>query len=165
MLGASGIRAIDADQVGHEVLGREAFDQVARKWPAVVEEGLVDRAALAAIVFSDLDQLQELEAITHPLIFGKILSDLDGFEGVAVVEMPLMLRPDGWSRLVVDAPDHFRFERAVGRGMDPLDVSRRMASQPTRAEWLASADLVVPNAASLDELQSTVGLLAEHLTR
>ena len=47
--------------------------------------------------------------------------------------------------IVVDADDEIRVRRAMQQGMDEADVGRRMASQPSRAEWLAAADLVVPN--------------------
>jgi hypothetical protein len=34
-----------------------------------------------------------------------------------------------------------------------------MEAQPTRAQWLAAADLVVPNFGSIDELKVTVSSL------
>ena len=165
LLGGHGIRTVDADSVGHEVLAGPGFFEVAERWPGVVLEGEIDRKALGEIVFSDLDALAELEAITHPMIFGKIEADLEGFVGVAVVEVPLIGGLRGWSRMVVDAPDDKRFERSVDRGMEPGDVTRRMASQPPRSEWLASADLIVPNQGSIDELRSTVSRLVPRLSR
>jgi hypothetical protein len=38
-----------------------------------------------------------------------------------------------------------------------------MASQPGRAQWLAAADLVVPNHGSLGELRETVDTLVAYL--
>ena len=154
-----GIWTLDADSLGHEILAGSGFAQVAERWPEVVKEGEIDRKALARIVFGDLEALTELEAITHPLIFSRIESYVKAVDGVAVVEAPLIGDFGGWSRVVVDASDDRRFERSVGRGMDPGDVSRRMASQPTRSEWLAIADLVIPNHGSIDELRSTVSKL------
>lgn len=163
LLADHGVRTIDADAVGHSVLADEAYRSVAGRWPDVVLEGQIDRKALAAIVFDDPGQLADLESITHPLIFGRIRADLEDFSGVAVVEMPLLDSELGWPRIVVDATDEARIARAIGRGMDRAHVERRMAAQPSRGEWLAAADVVVPNHGTLDELEGTVSELAAHL--
>ena len=113
-----GIRTVDADAVGHLVLAGEGLAPVAERWPDVVLEGQIDRQALARIVFDDPGELKVLEAITHPLIFGRIEADLKGFSGVVVVEMPLLETSMGWPVIVVDADDETRLRRAVQRGME-----------------------------------------------
>ena len=163
LLAERGVRTIDADAIGHSVLAEEARDAVAERWPHVVLEGQIDRKALAQVVFADRDELVALETITHPLIFGRIEAELEGFSGIAVVEMPLIDNSLGWARMVVDADDETRVGRAIGRGMVSDDVRRRMASQPTRAQWLAAADLVIPNHGTLQELKATIDELAEFL--
>jgi dephospho-CoA kinase len=163
LLEQSGLHTIDADSVGHSVLAEEARDAVSARWPQAISNGEVDRRALAAIVFDDPVELAALEAITHPLIFGRIETELEGFEKVAVVEVPLIDTSLGWPSMVVDAPDEVRLQRAVARGMAPDDAERRMNSQPDRAEWLASSDLVIPNHGTLTELEDTVAILADYL--
>ena len=160
LLEERGIRTIDADSVGHKILepGAEAFDPVAAEWPEVVKGGRIDRGRLAALVFSDPEELRRLEAITHPLIFGRIKRSVEGFDRPVVVEIPL-LKADlgqGWGRMVVDADDKVRLRRAVARGLERGDVLARMRSQPSRGEWLAVADIVIPNHGSLRELEETV---------
>jgi dephospho-CoA kinase len=164
LLAARGIHTIDADAVGHAVLADEGLTPVAQQWPNVVLEGQIDRKALARIVFADPAELRALEAITHPLIFGRIESDLKGFSGVTVVEMPLLADFVGWPMIVVDAEDATRMHRALNRGMNEADVRRRMAAQPVRAEWLAAARVVVPNHGDIRQLQATVALLGDYLT-
>jgi dephospho-CoA kinase len=154
-----GIRTIDADSVGHDVLTTEALAPVAERWPEVVVDGVIDRARLAAIVFSDGEQLRALEGITHPIIFGRIRQDLQGYPGVAVVELPLLEGIPGWKRIVVDARDELRLRRAVERGMAPADAARRLAMQPSRAEWLARADLVITNHGDRRDLHDSVSRL------
>ena len=154
-----GIWTLDADSVGHEILAGPGLSEVAERWPEVVVNGEINRKALARIVFADLEALAELEAITHPLIFSRIESYVETVDGIAVVEAPLIGGFGGWPRVVVDASDDKRFERAVGRGMDTGDVSRRMAAQPSRSRWLANADLVIPNHGSIDALKATVSKL------
>ena len=164
LLAERGIRTVDADAVGHAVLADEGLSPVADRWPDVVLEGQIDRKALARIVFSDPGELRALEAITHPLIFGRIEADLKGFSGVVVVEMPLLAAPVGWPMIVVDAEDGTRMRRALQRGMEEADVRLRMASQPSRAVWLAAADLVVPNHGDMRQLEAIVALLGDFLT-
>ncbi len=162
ILTEAGVRVIDADRVGHRVLepAGPAFAGVADRWPEALHDGVIDRKRLAAIVFSDPVQLRELESLTHPAIFGTIRGDLEGFDGIAVVEAPILSDGLGWPRIIVDAPDDMRLERAVARGMSLDDARRRMASQPTRGEWLAAADVVIPNQGGLEELRTAVtGLL------
>jgi len=167
LLERSGIETIDADSIGHRVLEPEsaAFDQVANRWPMVVIGGHIDRKALGAIVFDDKRELEALEEITHPHIFGTIERLVQVIDDPVVVEIPL-LRPGmkgGWRRIVVDCDDSARRGRLSERGMTSADAEARMTSQPSRSEWLAAADLVVPNHGSLKELASTVGQLSGRL--
>ena len=164
LLEEHGIRTIDADSVGHAVLEREALPAVAKRWPDVVVNGVVDRSRLAGIVFAQAVELAALEAMTHPLIFGRIEAELEGFEGIAVVEAPVIDFGANWARMVVDAPDGIRLQRALARGMSRDDVQRRVDAQPSRGDWLAAADLVVPNYGSLGELGTTVVRLNSYMT-
>jgi dephospho-CoA kinase len=161
LLSEAGMNTVDSDSIGHEVLepGGEAFRQVAERWPDVVVDGRIDRPALGRIVFADPDALAELEGFTHPHIFGIIGHRVEGFgEGVVVVETPLIAEVlgSGWARMVVDSEDAARMERLQTRGFDQSDAQARMDAQPSRSEWLAVADLVIPNHGSLDDLRATV---------
>lgn len=159
------VHTIDADSVGHEVLapGGAAVADVAARWPEVLIEGRVERAALGRIVFADQRALRTLEAMTHPHIFSIIRDRVERREGPVVVEVPVLTQPfdPPWPRMVVDAPDELRVERAVARGLDHESVLQRMASQPTRGEWLAAADLVIPNSGDLGDLAGAVRACVE----
>jgi dephospho-CoA kinase len=155
-----GVSTIDADAIGHSVLepGGGAFAAIAERWPSVLVDDKVDRASLASIVFADPSQLEELEGITHPLIFGRISAQVEDIVEAVVVEIPLIRKapPGEWRRLVVDCDDEIRLARVIGRGMSRGDAEARMASQPSRQEWLAVADMVIPNHRSESELAETV---------
>ena len=160
MLEELGVEAIDADSVGHEVLepGGPAFTEVVERWPEVVVEGRIDRAALGRAVFASPDALAELESYTHPYIFGRIRDRLQSLGGPVVIEIPLIDRPvfADFGQIVVDCADDIRLQRVVERGMSEDEARQRMASQPSRAQWLASADVVVPNHGGLEELWAVV---------
>ena len=167
ILAGLGVPTIDADSIGHQVLEPDghAFADVSSRWPEVVVDGRIDRRRLGEIVFGDPSQLAELETMTHPHIFRWIREQAAGTDGGLVVEMPLLGRLPGteWRLVVVDAKDELRVERAVARGMSEDDVRARMASQPTRGQWLAAADAIIPNRGSLDDLESTVKRILPYL--
>jgi dephospho-CoA kinase len=164
-----GVHTVDADAVGHEVLQSDgpAFPEVARRWPHAVEDEEINRRRLAAVVFNDPEELASLEAITHPLIFGRIIDRVEEVGVPVVVEIPVLRHSLGsdWRRIVVDCRDQTRLERAVERGMSIDDARARMAAQPTRAEWLAAADAVVPNHGDLAELEEAVVRFCSSLAR
>lgn len=152
---AAGVDMIEADAVGHQVLASDGacFDQVARRWPTVVVDGEIDRGALGSIVFGDNEQLQLLESITHPAIAAEIVRRIAAsnaklvgierpfLEGLVGADLPVVL---------VDAPTELRMERLISRGMNTEDVLARMATQPSREEWLAGADFVIDNDRGVD---------------
>lgn len=158
---------IDADSIGHMVLESDgpAYVEVAERWPHVIREGEVHRPSLAEVVFGDVDELRVLESITHPHIFQVIGSMVEPIQSTVVVEIPLLSHGlgDEWGRIVVDCRDDVRLRRAVERGMSEGDARARMAAQPVRAEWLAAADVVVPNHGTLEELRETALALTAHL--
>jgi dephospho-CoA kinase len=164
LLGRLGATVIEADRIGHTILQPEgpAAAAVGRRWPDVLVDGVIDRSALAAIVFSDADQLVELEEITHPLIAEEIerLATAAG-ERPVVVELPLVRRilGDGWIWVLVEAPAELRMERAVGRGATAEDVAARMTAQPRDEDWHAGADWVVPNVGTVSDLATAAAEL------
>lgn len=164
-----GFLGIDADSVGHEVLeaAGPAYEEVSQRWPEVVVDGNIDRGALGRIVFDNSEQLNELEAITHPHIFGTILTHLKDWDGSVVVEIPLLEHGlgEGWKRLIVDCDDGVRLTRLVERGMAPNEAVSRMDAQPRRDEWLAVADLVIPNRDELEDLFLSVAAFVDTIAR
>ena len=165
LLEGFGVNTIDSDAIGHRVLepDGQAFSEVASRWPQVLRHGRIDRSRLAGIVFSDPVQLATLESLTHPHIFGMITGLLQGIGGPVVVEIPMLHKapPGEWRRLVVDCDDETRLRRLVRRGMAEAEARARMATQPSRREWLAIADVVIPNHGSADELASAAREVAK----
>ncbi|MEG0579049.1 MAG: dephospho-CoA kinase, partial [Niameybacter sp.] len=64
---------IGADEIGHKILLKDdlAYDQVVKVFGQDIldEEGNIVRRKLGAIVFSDRTKLEQLNQITHPIIF------------------------------------------------------------------------------------------------
>ncbi len=165
----TGFLHIEADRVGADVLGphTEATRTVAALWPKVVNAGIVDRQALATIVFSSSSDLEQLEQITHPLILEEIERLVAESSNDVVVEVPLRrLSPRGeWTRVAVISDEELRVERAVHRGGDAADVRRRVSVQASDAEWIEWADVVIENNGAWSTTASRVASVIREVSR
>jgi dephospho-CoA kinase len=157
-----GLETIDADVIAHRVYepGGPAFASLAERWPSVIIEGRVDRQVLSAIVFRESAALAELEAIVHPevaLSIFRLLAETTAGEVVVELSVPYDLLGVGPERTIVaDLDDRQRLQRLVARGMDPHEVARRMARQPSRAEWLRRGAHVISTEGSREEVAARV---------
>lgn len=164
-----GFEVVEADTVGHGVLEHnvDAIAAVASLWPDTVEGGVVDRAALARIVFADPAALAKLEAITHPVIGETLQRRIEAATVPVVVEIPLMkvLAQGPYLRVAVVADVGIREDRAVARGADRDDVRARMRHQETDEQWVVWADRVIDNSRDWDRtVTATHTLIDEVLT-
>ncbi len=165
-LGAS---VIDADQVGHEVYTRES-----EAWRQVVEafgkeilgpDKEIDRSKLGAIVFSEPDQLAELNRIMHPLMARIVEKKIEDLRGqaveVAVVEAALLYEA-GWDSLVqevwvTDSPEEAIMKRLSERnGLSQEEVRKRISSQMDQAERLRQADAIIDNSGDIAAMESAI---------
>lgn len=182
LLAAHGAVVIDADRVAREIVepGEPALDEiVARFGPAILDDqGQLDRAALAAIVFDDEESRRDLEEITHPRIGERILARIaevaggehvDGEDHVVIVEHPLLIekgQADAYENLVVVlADEERRLERLAARGVDAADARARMRAQATDEERRAAATHLIVNDGTMDDLTSEVEALWAQLSR
>ncbi len=156
-----GVTVVDADCLGHAVLESdgEAFRSVSDRWPSVVVNYRIDRGVLADIVFADSEQLDELEALTHPAIVRRI-SEIASEAETLVVEIPIILHvPGSWIKVFIDTDEDARVRRAVERGSTEIDVRSRMASQSGRAEWMRWAGKTIENNGSMEDLVTLIDSL------
>lgn len=163
----AGFSLIESDRVGADVLapGTPATTSVADAWPNVVSGDIVDREALARIVFSFPGALERLEAITHPAIRAEIERRVAEVGGDFVVEVPLTTLDlqGGWVRVAVVASEETRIARAVARGGERDDVRRRVAAQVSEDAWVEWADVVVNNSGSWAATERAVAAVIEGL--
>ena len=167
--GRSGFVVIDADTIGAQVLGpgTEATVALAQFWPGVVVEGVVDRKALAQIVFSDGKELRRLESITHPLIRDEITRLVSVTAGPVLVEIPLqhLTTPGDWFRVAVIANEEVRIARAIARGGDEADVRNRISSQVSDDDWVDWADTVIDNSGAWSETLRSIEAVVGEVVR
>jgi len=166
MLAERGAAIVDADQIARDLQapGAPLLDAMADRFGAHIidERGALDRGAVAAIVFSDEQALEDLNGIVHPAMQAEIQSQIDAHKGtdrIVVLDFPLLgenPRKGLAATIVVDVPHDLAVERAVARGMDESDVRNRIKSQITREQRLEVATHVIDNSGDLAALETQV---------
>ncbi len=165
-----GMRVIDADAIARKVLspGSAVFDAVVDRFGRAIVDanGAIDRAALGELVFADVSERRDLEAIVHPAV-GAVISDelarARNEDADVVVDIPLLVETDARRRygldivVVVDTPEPVALERLVAeRGMDEASAKARMAAQADRTARFAVADVIIENSGTPGELADMV---------
>ena len=166
-LAARGAVVIDSDILAREAVakGTDGLAEVVEAFgnDVLTAEGELDRPALGRIVFGDESARRRLEAIVHPRVRARA-AEIEAQSPVAAIvvhDIPLLVETGQVDRfdlvLVVDAPVDVQLERLTAqRGMTDEEAKRRVASQASRADRLAAADLVVENSGTLTDLDRRV---------
>lgn len=118
-----GVPVHDADAVVHDLYRGEAVPLIEARFPGTVRDGVVDRAALSAVVLADAESLRDLEAIVHPLVRVAEENFVRRAQAeraaLAVVDVPLLLETGGDLRCdavcVVTAPPDIQRIRVLAR--------------------------------------------------
>lgn len=141
-----------------DAFGLSVFDQ----------DGRLDRAALAAIVFDNDTALQRLNELTHPHVLREIDQRIDALAAsgapAVFVESALIFETqieDMFDFIIaVVASEATVLERLSTIGRLPAeDLRNRMARQLPIEDKAARADFVIRNDGSRDELQRAVSLV------
>lgn len=179
-LAALGAIVLDADKAARVVVepGTPGLAQITQAFgPAVLaEDGSLDRAKLAAVVFGDNAALAKLNAIVHPLVHGHVAAaekaaiKAGGPDTVIVHDIPLLAEGGRASEfdlvIVVDVPPELQVDRLTKqRGMPEDQARARMAAQATRDQRLAVADIVIDNSGTLADLDRRVAAVWSSLIK
>ena len=173
-LAARGAVVIDSDVLAREVVARgtDGLAEVVEVFGDVLTaEGELDRPAVGRIVFGDEVARRKLEAIIHPRVRAGA-AEIEATapdDAVVVHDIPLLVETGQAGRfdlvLVVDVPPELQFERLTSqRGMTDEEAKQRIASQATREDRLAAADIVVDNSGSLADLDARIDELWTELS-
>jgi dephospho-CoA kinase len=175
MLADRGAILVDADELARRALepGSRAYRQVCDLFgdEVVTASGELDRAAIAATVFSDPERRRALESIVHPEVFRMLAETVDarrGTDDIIVFDAPLIVETGFHDAcdvvVVVTAPEEDRVARAVrDRGMTADQARARIGAQIGDTEREAVADVVIRNDSDVDQLEARVDDLWERL--
>lgn len=161
-----GARVIDADQLARRAVepGTPALEAIVRRWGDGVldEDGRLNRAALRDIVFSDSTERERLEGIVHPAVRKMRDEELSAAEAagesLVVVDVPLLyevgMEQEFDVVVLVHASEAARLTRLVEqRGLDRERAGRMIGSQMPSEHKRETADLVIENEDTLQELE------------
>ena len=167
ILKENGCVVADADENTKVVLHRkEVQQQLVEWWGAKVldDNGNVDRAFVASIVFNEENELNKLESLIHPLVrklqeetFNNAPKDAIGL----VIDAPLLME-SGLDTLCdviifVDSPFETRLKRVVEhRSWNEEQLRKRGASQIGLDTKRSSADHIIINDGDIVHLDGQV---------
>jgi dephospho-CoA kinase len=170
MLQDLGARVIDADLVAHEVIkaGTPSWQRVVDLFGEDIlrPDGEIDRARLGDRVFADPEELSRLEEIVHPEVIAESQLLLEqpadpGRPNVAVIEAIKLLEAGMAAQCnevwVVTSPREVQLQRLTQRrGMSVEQAELRIDAQPSQADKIAVADVVIDNSGTLERTHEQV---------
>lgn len=162
LLAEQGAHVIDADLLARQVVSDEAQVIEGQLGPGLLaSDGSVNRAALAARIFSDPAARAWLESLVHPEVARRAAALRAGLPPDAVVVYDVALLAEKGMRgqfdavIVVTAPVEQRLARLEQRGVPRDDALARMAAQASDEERARIADIVVDNSGSMNDLRES----------
>jgi dephospho-CoA kinase len=169
LLSERGATIIDADVLARRAveLGTAAYGAIVERWGTSIlaADGSIDRAALRRIVFSEPQELEQLNAIVHPEVermrAALVEQARQRGDRLVVCDVPLLFErrmTDGFDRIVlVDAPRPVRLERLVReRGLRETEAMDMIVAQMPAELKRARADFVIDNVGTLTQLDQRV---------
>jgi dephospho-CoA kinase len=171
LLQARGAVIFDADELARLAIapGTPGHDRVVERFgpDVVTDDGAVDRQALAGIVFADDRARSDLEAIVFPEVLRRLLEGVEAHrdsDRIVVFDAPLIVEAGMAAAcdllVLVTSRQEDQVARLVAdRGMSEEEVGRRIAAQLPDDEKARSADVVIRNEGTLEDLEGRVDAL------
>lgn len=161
-----GAERVDADRVAHEVMapGGAVHDAAVATFGVSIlaPDGTLDRRALGDIVFSNPAALAQLESLVHPATIAEVQRRVDASKAPIVVVEAIKLLESGMAASydaiwVTTCPPETQLARLMQqRGLSRADALRRIQAQPSQADKIARADVVIHTGGTLKETQAQV---------
>ena len=166
MLEHLGAFGLDADALSHQAIARggPAYAAVVKhfgEW-LLNEQGEINRARLARIVFSDPVALAQLEDIIHPVVgqavdflVRRTRSSVAAVEAIKLIEAGLARDCDAlW---VVQVPENMQEARLIAkRKLSPAEAHQRITAQGPQAAKLKAAQVVIDNSGTFEDTWNQV---------
>ena len=150
MLADRGAVIVDADRIARDLQspGSPVLDRMAERFGdhIIRDDGSLDRAAVAKIVFNDEQALTDLNGIVHPAMQDEIVRQIQAqadTDRIVVLDFPLLgenPRDDIAATIVVDIDPEIAVQRLVEfRGMDEADARNRIICDDGASMRVATA--------------------------
>ncbi|MFT6389898.1 MAG: dephospho-CoA kinase [Cellvibrionaceae bacterium] len=161
-----GIKIVDADSIARQVvgIGSPALEKISSHFGRSIlqADGALDRKALREIIFSNIKEKEWLEGYLHPIIREKMLAVVQlSTSPYTILSAPLLLENNleflTTKVLVIDCSEAIQIDRACRRDNSSIaSIQKIMQQQLSRRERLASADSVIVNDGSIEDLNKAV---------
>lgn len=157
------VQVVDADQVSRElsVPGTEYLQDIVNAFgkEILLEDGNLNRKALAHIIYSDENERKRLNSITFPHIAREVYERIKAFASpeikYAVIDAPLLFEAgldkvcDTVISLVADEKEQIK--RICSRdGLDEETAKARLSAQKPVGFYLENSDIVIRNTETTD---------------
>jgi dephospho-CoA kinase len=175
LLGSKGAVVIDTDLIAREVVRPPSpvLESIRGEFGASVlgPDGMLDRNALARVIFADDRKRARLNQLMHPEILKRVLNMVGAqpANAIVVVVVPLLFESNFESNcdrvIAVVAPPDVRRQRIAERdGLTGSEIEARMRTQLPDAEYERRATIVVRNDHNLTALGREVEKAWKELT-
>ena len=152
VIAENGGLVLDCDAIYHELLASDTglLAALETRFPGTVENGVLQRKKLGAIVFSDEKTLESLNKITHGAIKAEVLRRLENSPKLAAIDA-IALFEGGLAELchmtvAVTAPEEVRIQRLMCRDNISEDYARsRIAAQHDENWFRQHCDCTLEN--------------------
>ena len=169
MLAQLGASIIDADQISRSLTapGGPALPAIRQAFGDGVfhADGTLNRPALSAVVFADAQAIQQLNAITHPLVQQQMEAQLETCRkngaNIVILDVPLLFEANmqhmGDLVACVTAPEDIQIARMKSRnGYSREEALSRIRNQMPVGEKAARSDVVIDTNVPLEQLERNV---------
>ncbi len=169
-----GAMIINADEVYHSLLvpPSECLDEICKEFGSSVllENGTLNRQALANVVFSNEDKLQRLNTVTHKYVLAEIVLLLNAKEytecSITVIDAPLLIEAgvDKICKYTVSvlADKDIRTKRIQERDKITLhDAEKRISAQQDDSFYISNSDFIIYNNSDTSGLVQQIGKILE----
>ncbi len=163
MLAELGITIVDADIIARQVVepGTEGLNAIVKHFGTDIlnEHGALNRSELRARIFSNAEQKAWLNALLHPLIRTKLITDLKNAQSDYVVLVaPLLFENELDSycnrTLLIDVPVEIQITRTTKRDNISTEQAKQIIdAQMSREQKQHKADDILNNNRNLNDVK------------
>ena len=166
ILRRQGYAVADCDAISRQTMqpGQIGYQRCIEAFGSEIltDQGQIDRAALAALVFQAEDLRLKLEAITHPLILDELNRQAQACEQLLwFAEVPLVFEAGMDNQfdeiITVSAPLEMILQRLQeGRGISRAQAELRLAAQMSQEEKIRRSTCVIVNDGNLEAMERQI---------
>jgi dephospho-CoA kinase len=162
------VSVIDLDEISRQLTtnGSLIINKIATEFGHgyVTEDGALNRTLMRALVFSQPQAREKLNAILHPAIYEEAVKQLalHQQEVYVVLAIPLFVESPQYQKIVhhvvlIDCDEKLQIKRVMERSeLSKAEVVAIMKAQTSRQERVKLADTVIVNDGNLQDLSEKI---------